>query len=160
MVQIYPSVCRMIFGYVIKLIRHNLENTESSTEQSLEFFKSLIIDPKHFQRSSNSKRGIFWPSGTVWNQFSDFQKNSVECSVFSRLCYFRRSVARMILKFTQNNAMAIWKNNCGVESVNGTLEQILWNSVKNSVFSRLCHISLITFPKLLKLWERTLFGPF
>ena len=59
----------------------------------------------------------------------------------------------MLLKLTQNNSLAIWNINCGVESVNGTFEQILWNSVKNSVFSRLCHISLITFRKVHKLIE-------
>ena len=40
-----------------------------------------------------------------------------------------------------------------VESINGFFDQVVWNSVKNSVFSRLCHISLITFPKILKLIE-------
>ena len=35
-----------------------------------------------------------------------------------------------------------------------TYEQVLWNSVKNSVFSRLCHISLITFLMILQLIER------
>ena len=58
------------------------------------------------------------------------------CSVFSRLCYFRQSIACMILKVTQNNAMAIWNINCGVESVNGTFQQVL----RSSVFYRLCHI--------------------
>ena len=31
----------------------------------------------------------------------------------------------MFLKLTQNNGMAIWNANCGVESVNGTFEQII-----------------------------------
>ena len=43
--------------------------------------------------------------------------------------------------------------NCGVESVNGINEHIIQNSVKNSVFSRLCNISLITFTKVPKLIE-------
>ena len=56
----------------------------------------------------------------------------------------------MFLKLTQNNAIAHLNPNCGIESVN---EHIIQNSVKNSVFSRLCHISLITFTKVLKLIE-------
>ena len=66
----------------------------------------------------------------------------------------------MILKFTPNNALDIWNIFCGVESVYVPFDHILCISDKISVFSRLCHISLITFPKLLKLLERTLFGPF
>ena len=31
----------------------------------------------------------------------------------------------MLLKLTQNDGMAIWNVNCGVESVNGTFEQII-----------------------------------
>ena len=49
----------------------------------------------------------------------------------------------MFLKLTQNNATAIW--NFGIN------EHIIGNSVKNSVFSNLCNISLITFTKVLKL---------
>ena len=59
----------------------------------------------------------------------------------------------MILKLTQNNATAFWNPDCGVESAYGINEHIIRNSVKNSVFSRLCHISLITFTKVLKLIE-------
>ena len=59
----------------------------------------------------------------------------------------------MILKLTQNNATAPWNPNCGVESVNGIYEHIIRHSVKNSVFSRLCHISVITFTTVLKLIE-------
>ena len=59
----------------------------------------------------------------------------------------------MFLKLTQNNAIAFWNQNCGVESVNGINEHIIRNSVKNSVFSRLCHISFITFTKVLRLIE-------
>ena len=66
---------------------------------------------------------------------------------------FLWSVTPKFLKFTQNNGMAIWNINCRVESVNGTFEQIIRNSVKNSVFSRLCPTSLITFPKILQLME-------
>ena len=58
----------------------------------------------------------------------------------------------MFLKLTQNNVTALWNSNCGVEGVNGN-EHIIRNSVKNSVFSRLCNISLITFTKVLKLIE-------
>ena len=59
----------------------------------------------------------------------------------------------MFLKLTQNNPTALWNPNCGVEIVNGINEHIILNSVKNSVFSRLCHISLITFTTVLKLIE-------
>ena len=59
----------------------------------------------------------------------------------------------MFLKLTQNNATALWNPNCGVESLNGINEHIIRNSVKNSVFSRLCNISLITFTKVPKLIE-------
>ena len=59
----------------------------------------------------------------------------------------------MILKQTQNYATALWNPHGGVESVNGINEHIIRNSVKNSVFSRLCNISLITLTKVLKLIE-------
>ena len=59
----------------------------------------------------------------------------------------------MFLKLTQNNATALWNTNCGVKSVNGINEHIIRNSVKNSVFSRVGHISLITFTKVPKLIE-------
>ena len=61
----------------------------------------------------------------------------------------------MFLKLTQNNATVLWNPNCGVESLNGINENtcIIQNSVKNSVFSRLCNISLTTFTKVLKLIE-------
>ena len=59
----------------------------------------------------------------------------------------------MLLKLTQNNATALWNPNCGVKSVNGINEHIIRNSVKNSVFSRLCHISLITFTMVIKFIE-------
>ena len=59
----------------------------------------------------------------------------------------------MFLKLTQNNATALWNSNCGVESVNGINEHIIQNSVKNSVFSRFCNITLTTFTKVLKLIE-------
>ena len=59
----------------------------------------------------------------------------------------------MYLELTQNNASALMNPNCGAESVNGINELIIRNSVKDSVFSRLCHISLITFTKALKLIE-------
>ena len=49
--------------------------------------------------------------------------------------------------------MAIWNSNCEVESVNGTLEQIIRNFVENSEFSRLCPISLNTFQTILQLME-------
>ena len=65
----------------------------------------------------------------------------------------------MFLKLTQNNAAALWNPNCGVESVNGINEHIIQNSVKNSVFSRLCNISFNTFTKVLKLIGG-MFGPF
>ena len=39
MVKIYPSMSWGIFGNVFKLIRHNLENTESSAEHSAEYFQ-------------------------------------------------------------------------------------------------------------------------
>ena len=64
---------------------------------------------------------------------------------------FLWSVTPKFLKFTQNNGMAIWNINCRVESVNGTFEQIIRNSVRNSMFSKLCPISLNTFPKILQL---------
>ena len=59
----------------------------------------------------------------------------------------------MLLKLTQNNATALWNPNCGVESVNGINEHIIRNSVRNSVFSRLCNISSTTFTKVLELIE-------
>ena len=60
--------------------------------------------------------------------------------VFQIVSFFC-SVAPMFLKFTLNNTMAIRNINCGEEGVIGTSEQIIRNSVKNFVFSRLCHIS-------------------
>ena len=83
--------------------------------------------------------------------------------VFQVLSFKTYSVAPMFLKLTQNNATALWNPNCGVESVNGINELIIRNPVKNSVLSRLCHISLITFTKVLKLIEGyvwTIFEPF
>ena len=59
----------------------------------------------------------------------------------------------MFLKLTQNNATALWNPNCRVESVNGINQHIIRNSVRNSVFSRLCNISLTTFTKVLELIE-------
>ena len=59
----------------------------------------------------------------------------------------------MFLKLTQNNTTTLWNPNCGVESVNGIDGHIICNSVKNSMFSRLCHISLVTFTMVLKLIE-------
>ena len=49
--------------------------------------------------------------------------------------------------------MAIWNSKCGVESVNGTFEQIILNSVENSVLSRLCPISFNAFPTILQFME-------
>ena len=46
----------------------------------------------------------------------------------------------MLLKFGNPN--------CGVKSVNGINEHTIRNPIKNSVFSRLCNISLITFTKV------------
>ena len=97
----------------------------------------------HFQRSSNSWRGIFWPFGTVCNQFYDFQKNSAECSVFSILCQFMWSVALIILKLSQNNSQTLWTSSWEFEIGCKHFEQVPRHSVKNSVFSRFCHISLI-----------------
>ena len=85
--------------------------------------------------------------------FKNFEKIFAEDSMFFRVCHFLWSDASMFLKFRRNNDMAIWNINCGVESVNGTFEQIIWNSVKNSMFSRLCPISLITIPKILQLTD-------
>ena len=59
----------------------------------------------------------------------------------------------MFLKVTQNNATALLNPNCAVESVNGKNEHIIQNSVKNSLFSRLCNITKTTFTKVLKLIE-------
>ena len=57
--------------------------------------------------------------------FLDFWENSVEDSLFSRLCHFRWSVTPMSLKLTQNYEMAtrniIWR----VKKAHGFLKHIL-----------------------------------
>ena len=97
---------------------------------------------------------------------------SGEDSVFSRLCHVALitflkvlqlsegciwniwnslDTVLRLLKNTQNNSMAIRNINCGRESVIGTFEQIIQNSVENSVFSRLCHISWNSLESVLRL---------
>ena len=94
--------------------------------------------------------GLFWISlESVWRHLKKFCER---CRVF-QLGSFLWSIAPMFLKFTQNNAMAIRNMNCEKETVIGTFEQIIRNSVENSVFSRLCHISWAMFPKILQLTE-------
>ena len=146
-VKIYPSMS----------LRNNLENTEFFTEFLIIFSNvpfTLCTPQLIFQMAVASfymnLRNIRVTLYKKWHNLANTEscgEHSAEDSVFSRLCHFRLSVAPMFLKFTQNNALAIWNIKCGLESVNGTFEQILWNSVKIPCFSRLCHISLITYSK-------------
>ena len=65
--------------------------------------------------------------------------------MFSRLCHFMCSVTPMILKHDQNNAKTIWSSFLEFGIGRKHFEQIPWNPIKNSVFSRLCPTSLIKF---------------
>ena len=129
----FSKLCPISLNTWAKILRH-MEGYIFTIWNRLE---SLLILSKKF-------RGMFRGRFRVYQNVS---------FLWSFIVSFLWSFTPKFLKFTQNNGMAIWNINCRVESVNGTFEHIIRNSVRSSMFSILYPISSNTFTKVLQLME-------